>query len=479
MQADNTTRRRERTPADTTLVLTGSPSLTVRRGRLTIEDGTASLGTARTLELEPPLKLQTIILLTSGGGMYSEHALRVLAENGVALYSLKQNGALHYYLLPSAGAIKPGLLRLQANLPDTSEGLTLAKGLLQRKIERQQEVLTWLATRAVLPGLEAHASASLLPLEAVFEAGDMETLRLAEGRAADCYFSAWRGMPVTFEKTDARNVQPPSHWRRFEARTSRKSGDNMDATNPINALLNFGYAVAVGETMIACRAASLEPSFGLLHYDKDGRQSFIYDLMEPLRPIVDRSILELLTRRNFRMNRDFILLRDGVCRIGIEFAAEFGNMMANTLRPEAAKVCAATRAALLSIANVTYRVARREKPATQGTEANQEEIAKPERRSANAITQQSVLPVNSAEQTTPDGRRLASPKGICCVCGVKTGPSARYCPKHRSERFSEQWRTLWAEGKVINGHSEETRRKRNDSHRRTHALKGAGLSASK
>ena len=82
--------------------------------------------------------------------------------------------------------------------------------------------------------------------------------------------------------------------------------------------------------------------------------------MEPLRPLVDRYILELLTKRSFQMNRDFLLLREGVCRVGIELAAEVGREIAVLVRPEAAKVCASARASMLSIANVTYRVPRRE-----------------------------------------------------------------------------------------------------------------------
>jgi CRISPR-associated protein Cas1 len=187
-----------------------------------------------------------------------------------------------------------------------------------------QNVLNWLAKRAVLPGLEDAVPASLLPVDAVTQASDYDIIRQAEGRAADNYFDVWRGMPVAFEKSDARNVQPPTHWKRYIGRGSMKNGGNRDAACPINALLNFSYAVLEAETLIACRAASLEPSLGLLHADRDRRASFVFDLLEPLRPLVDCYVLELLTKRNFKMNWDFLLLREGVCRVGIELAAEVG-----------------------------------------------------------------------------------------------------------------------------------------------------------
>ncbi len=78
-------------------------------------------------------------------------------------------------------------------------------------------------------------------------------------------------------------------------------------------------------------------------------------------------------------------------------------------------MAAAVRRSLLSVANTTYRVPR--------------VAAKIERR-------------------TPDGRPVASPKGVCCVCGTPLSGTGRYCDTHRRERFSEQWRKLWAEGKV-------------------------------
>ncbi|MCL5283438.1 MAG: CRISPR-associated endonuclease Cas1 [Armatimonadetes bacterium] len=41
-----------------------------------------------------------------------------------------------------------------------------------------------------------------------------------------------------------------------------------------------------------------------MHEDKDGSLSLVYDLMEPLRPKVDRLVLELIASRTFKMNCD-------------------------------------------------------------------------------------------------------------------------------------------------------------------------------
>ncbi|WP_439154896.1 CRISPR-associated endonuclease Cas1, partial [Yoonia sp.] len=48
-------------------------------------------------------------------------------------------------------------------------------------------------------------------------------------------------------------------------------------------------------------------------------QSFVYDLMEPLRPIVDRAVLELVMNETFT-GADFIRQTDGVCRLSPDLA---------------------------------------------------------------------------------------------------------------------------------------------------------------
>jgi CRISPR-associated protein Cas1 len=69
------------------------------------------------------------------------------------------------------------------------------------------------------------------------------------------------------------------------------------ATNLPNALLNYGYAILLGECISALTAAGLNPHIGLLHADEDGRPSLALDLMEEFRPyIVDQTVIQLLRK---------------------------------------------------------------------------------------------------------------------------------------------------------------------------------------
>jgi hypothetical protein len=87
-----------------------------------------------------------------------------------------------------------------------------------------------------------------------------------------------------------------------------------NAADPINALLNYGYALVESECRIAAVAVGLDPGLGISHTDKKARDSLVLDLLEPLRPVVEAHVLDLLGTRYFRAN-DFHETRQGACRI--------------------------------------------------------------------------------------------------------------------------------------------------------------------
>lgn len=47
--------------------------------------------------------------------------------------------------------------------------------------------------------------------------------------------------------------------------------------------------------------------------------SFELDLMEPMRPVIDRGVLQLISEETFT-GADFVLQSDGVCRLNPELA---------------------------------------------------------------------------------------------------------------------------------------------------------------
>lgn len=93
---------------------------------------------------------------------------------------------------------------------------------------------------------------------------------------------------------DPRNVEAWAarrYWGRlFGELDFRRHREDEDH----NLLLNYGYAVLRAIVARAICAAGLHPSLGLHHHNRYSAYCLADDLMEPLRPIVDRAVVEYL-----------------------------------------------------------------------------------------------------------------------------------------------------------------------------------------
>ena len=69
---------------------------------------------------------------------------------------------------------------------------------------------------------------------------------------------------------------------------------NPDSDDMLNIALNYGYAILRAITARAITAAGLNPALGIFHHNKYDSFCLADDLMEPLRPVVDRIVWQLL-----------------------------------------------------------------------------------------------------------------------------------------------------------------------------------------
>jgi CRISPR/Cas system-associated endonuclease Cas1 len=82
----------------------------------------------------------------------------------------------------------------------------------------------------------------------------------------------------------------------------------------MNEMLNHDYAVLESQVRIAIVSQDLDPQIGYLHSRRPGRVALVYDLMEPLRPRVDHSVLGFVRSQTFSPT-DFLVDACGVCRL--------------------------------------------------------------------------------------------------------------------------------------------------------------------
>ena len=84
-------------------------------------------------------------------------------------------------------------------------------------------------------------------------------------------------------------------------------------------MLNYAYAVLESQVRTQVLMAGLDPTIGVLHGSYSGKNGLVFDLMEPLRPIIDRKVLEFVQGHTFHPV-DFTIRSDGVCRLNPEMA---------------------------------------------------------------------------------------------------------------------------------------------------------------
>jgi CRISPR-associated protein Cas1 len=80
----------------------------------------------------------------------------------------------------------------------------------------------------------------------------------------------------------------------------------MNASDEINALLNYGYAILEGEVRKDINAIGLDPAIGFLHELDDSKEPLAYDMQELFRWLVDLSVIQLLEEKKLKKS-DFVI----------------------------------------------------------------------------------------------------------------------------------------------------------------------------
>lgn len=242
-------------------------------------------------DLSVPLnEVETVVI--SAKGQLSTQAVLALLERGVTFFYVDRMSRI----VGTMGGEKRSINRLKvqmASFRDEEKRLSLGRENISEKL---------MAQRAVLRRYRKSMEASLLEeachrlscyVSAARMARSEEALLGIEGNGARVYFSVF---PLLLGQT---------MWD-FPGRHQRGAKD------PVNALLNYGYAFLEGEVRLAAAASGLDGRVGFLHRDDGRKDSLIYDLMERFRPeVTDRLVLSLLRRQAFAPS-DFAMTPQGL-----------------------------------------------------------------------------------------------------------------------------------------------------------------------
>lgn len=124
----------------------------------------------------------------------------------------------------------------------------------------------------------------------------INSLMTFEGRVASVYFEQiakiFNALQLQFK---------------FRVRKSKENSRNYNASDEINALLNYGYAILESEVRKAINSVGLDYSIGFLHEIAQSRTPLVYDIQELFRWLIDLSVIQLLEEKPRIVKSDFIV----------------------------------------------------------------------------------------------------------------------------------------------------------------------------
>lgn len=313
------------------LILTGhGVNLRVEKGALLVRDGfTHYPQKQRTWRFFPgEWRLPSRIVVVDVDGGLSFAALAWLSEHNISLVQINWRGDV--INIVSANAEKTISERVRSQIVERNKdgGLGIGIKLIQQKILNSIGTLQHVFPSSLKTDqIVTRLSNELRTLKAKPPSSISHLLGI-EGRAGSAYFGAWRESNVKWEGVDRYPI--PDDWHRIGQRSSKlasKSRPNKSATHPIHAMLNYAYGILESRVRMQVAALGLDPTIGIFHGNFRGKHGLVFDLMEPLRPIFDRQVLQFVQGRTFQPD-DFVIARNGSCRLNPELARNVVRLVA-------------------------------------------------------------------------------------------------------------------------------------------------------
>lgn len=231
-----------------------------------------------------PIRQLDVILIIGNIGI-SAAAMRLAMAHQIPLVLLEANGRFSGIVDAHDSrflAVHDAQYRLAA---DAAKSLQVARSIVVAKINNGLVVLQRHHQGDAGPTAAAEVDRALDALRQMRaqsrQVRTLEILRGCEGFAAKSFFAGLRAL-----------VGP--EWR-FAERVRRPP------TDPINAMLSFGYSLLYHNVFALTKAVGLNPHRGNLHLPRPNHPALVSDLMEVFRsPIVDALVLSLVRQGRIR-----------------------------------------------------------------------------------------------------------------------------------------------------------------------------------
>ena len=248
------------------------------------------------------------ILFDSHGEFLTGEAIRFCARYSIALLLPAGPGRLITMVETEAEArdrksaekrdVDPSIILAQcAAAMDPRKTVGIARDIVRAKIEAEREAVASAEARASLAQWQ----------ERLASARTLSELTIIEAHAAATYWREFRhvglrerkdgNLPRSWLRHPIRNRGRPAFHEGVGGAPSKSSPQH--ASHPINAMLNYAYVVEAGRLARALAARGLALQVAFLHKPKRGRNSLVWDAIEPLRPIIDARVFGFIAQHEF------------------------------------------------------------------------------------------------------------------------------------------------------------------------------------
>jgi len=258
-------------------------------------------------------------IVLQGNGYISTESLKLLTENGRQLLLVDHEGNPSTMMngLMSSWTATDYRIGQYDTFRDKTKREYLSKQIVKAKLESQIKFLESTKNPEILAGLEKIKGYQKSILN------DPKPLEF-EAKIARLYFTEYAKLFPKKYNFDSRNQS--------KIRISKNK-----ASDVINGLLNYGYAVLASEIAKFVNSIGLDPFYGFYHKRHIGFQALVYDLIEPFRWIVDYSVYRIANnkeKRNRIKLKELANDRNGTIRIEYDLIRRFLELLERNFQKE-------------------------------------------------------------------------------------------------------------------------------------------------
>lgn len=256
--------------------------ITLKDNQIILKNGKHFYEKDHEIETYFPSRFPYERIVISGKGMISTESIKALSENNVNVILTDSFGnAVSSFNFPMISGIgSRNRMNQYATFRDEAKITYLQRQLLEAKFQSQINFLSSLKEDS------KKMISSLKTLQRDIPNYSLRKLVQIEAQGSREYFKLYSSF---FDEK-----------YQFNTRHSI-SKTKQNTTDVINALLNYGYTVLAGEITKQIVGIGLDPYYSFYHKNHESFQSLTYDLIEPFRWIIEKTVYRLGNTKNKKL----------------------------------------------------------------------------------------------------------------------------------------------------------------------------------